>query len=302
MTGGQRRRPSPVQQWVEEVAALFRSGSAADRERAAGTLERDLHFAGGPTYLPDELLAAFRREVESGGLASVPEAHLALARALVEGGETAAAREHVASATSTAGTIAASDLTVDRARASDVNLRAARLFYQMGDARRGRARHAISRYYAATANNRINRLPVPWDPRDPARPAGPAMRAPEPAVPVPRALERASEAEDARVPERVGEPFVAVMGVVDLLNAAAPYVELFRKTAEVARYNEARERAAFFRDYVPVPPPLEVVRKAEQFVEANLHAGPPLGDAARRARATVDFDFLEECSRAFWGR
>jgi hypothetical protein len=298
ISGGRRHPPSPAEQWVREAAALFRSASAADRERAAAMVERDVTFAGGPSFAPDALLAGLRREVESGELRAVPEAHLALAGALVDVGDAAAGLDHVWSAIHTAGAIAASDLVADRARASQVNLGAARIFYRTGDAYQARARHAISRYFAATELNRRHWFPVAWDP---ARPGGAAMRAPEPAVPVPRGLARAAEEREPEPAPEVGEPVSGMMGVVELLNTASAYVEVFRKTAEAARYNEARERAAFFRDFVPVPPPPEVLREAERFVEAHLGDGPPLGPAARRARRTVDFRFLEECSRAFWG-
>ena len=302
MTGAQRRLKSKVEEWVEEIGALFRSTSESDRERAAAVVERGVHFAGGPTYPPEELFAVFRREVESGELTAIPEAHLALARMLVERGDRTAATEHVWLAIRGSGARAESDLPADRARASTVNLQAARLFYRMGDAYQGKARHAISRYYAATPFNRRHWYPVPWNSRDPTRPAGPAMHAPAPVVPVPRELERLAEEREAEPAPQAGEPVAGVMAVVELMNTAAAYAEVFRKTADAARYTEACERAAFFRDFAPVPPPLEVLREAERFVEANFGAGPPLGPAARRAKRTVDFGFLEECSRAFWGR
>lgn len=268
-------------EWALAIAAALGSPGSEERERAMGAFLADLEADLGPYLMPDEMLEAFRLEVESGALRWSPEARLCLARRAAAEGDRDGAAAWARAAVRLAGDAARGDRPAERHRASAVNHAASRLFYELGDARQGAARHVVGRYYSVRPEHRTRTYRLSW-----AQGEGPSMHAPDYRTPPPEYLTRGRRQLPTAPPAMDNNP-VKTMKSIDLLQAISPYVGLIRYGDEVARFLRQCEAVRQGRDTLPIPPkPFEVRELAR-------HATAPDARAA--------FELLLEAARAYWG-
>ncbi len=308
-TGETARRggaqPSPVEAWVSDLSRLFSSPDPQDRERAALQLREDLRTAAGPTYPPDELFAAFRREVETGRLRSNPEAHVELAHALSARGDARGAERRLFAGCALAADLASTDDPTERRRASTINYRASLLFHEMGNRYQGDARYAVSRFYSRLPQQRWKDDLIPRVPADTGNSGpGPGMHAPRPHLEPPARMTRPQgrEAEPNVPPEMEGKP-VRVMQGIELLNTISAWIGACRDLNDMAGFLDRSGRLYIDRNYLRAPIKPAEVETLKRDVQAGLRDPDPTRRAsARRLYDAIDFNLLGDCSRAYWGR
>ena len=289
--GARRGAAGPREQavaWARQIAALLASADPTDRERGMAGVARDLEAALEPYLTAGEMLEAFRREAETGRLRSSPEARLCLARERAARGDRPGAEAWLWSAIRLAE-------GAGRARAAAVNRAASLLFYEIGDAYQGHARHVVARCYSVPPEHRSRLLCVPWFEGD-----GAAMGAPSPRVPPPP-RSRTGRREPPLPPAMEGRS-VAIMNLVDLLNQIGAHIGLLRDSADMSRALAAADAIRLRRDTLPPPPrPRYVGDMRDEIARLAHHPDARVREAARRALDATDFNLLHEAARAYWG-
>ena len=303
----------PPYDWLDPIVELFTSSSQEERWRGFDSIERAFVPAPGP-YAPEaRMLAELQEALADGGrLALVPEAHLALAKVLVDRGDAEGARSALWRALRLAGGRDGDGkrlpVPYDRERASQVNLRAARIFARLGDQYQAHARWKIGRYFAATDAHRAGRFRIPLalpkqGESELSHKRIPMMgpRRPMPAPPRELVGNRGGSPSPPTPPGTEGRPAGPIMPALELLNELSKYIATHRRMMALAEYNRAYEAARIERDYLPVPPRPEAVQAMHEATRRALHSGSPEErSAAEYILSVTDFYFAEEAARAYW--
>jgi hypothetical protein len=296
--------PEQAVEWARRIAALLDSANPQDRAWGIAELRQGLHANWGPYLRPDEMFAALCAEVDRGAVRESPEARVELARVFAERGDAESAKARLFEACRVAADRASSDDPAERQRASSVNNEASVLFYRMGDRYQGDARYAVSRYYSTPPSRRYRGDLVPYVPGGASntRP-GPSMHAPWPHVEVPPRLQCEGRDPDSPAPPRMEGRPVPVMQGLDAINALGAWVGACRDLNALAGFLERCERAYLDRNFLRAPLEPAEVRDLKRSVLDGLDDPDPKTRAtAWRLYRSIDFDLLEDCSRAYWGR
>jgi hypothetical protein len=293
-----------VATWFETIGRRLNAADARTREQAfqelvTGAVPGPLE----PAYARTLTLDSLRKALESAdtALGRSPEAHLALAELAVAAGDPTLARRALLRAASVA-------RQAPRERASWVNAEACKLWSRLGDNNEARNRWKISRYYQATTLHRSARLSIPWAPPVAGEPEHGARRVPlmgPPSPPLKSAPPAAHPPHDVLPPNwhhHTTKPAGAGLPIIELLNTLGAFIHAHHAAMEAAAYIAEREQARIQRDLLPAPPrPREVAECAAHLRCAAIYGTRLERRAARRVLASVDFEFLEEASWAYWG-
>lgn len=303
--------PGPFDAWIEAVGALLNSPNAAERERGLDEIERGFAFdPGAPTQDRREMLAAVARAADKTSFGNQPEVHIALAIIqLRRFGDRAGAERSLWLAAFAANRLAASNHPVHRARASETNRRAARLWGDLGNSYQREARNAIGRYLTSSPAHRAIGAPVrrqwPNIGRDEtSSDRQPTMGPREETVPVPPLLRIPNGSPSEPVPASMEGPVAPILLPIELLHYVASLWGVYRRGRELSTYLRACDAARRNRDFLPTPMKPAAVRELAEALRSALD-DPRLSDeqrlAARRLAESVDLGYLEEASLAYWG-